>query len=76
MLANSSLFPLTGKSPQELEIEAFEDAQEVKKSHFALDHALRVAEWNIPRYIQEGLLWLSVNDAPLARTSTRGVTNA
>ena len=76
MLANGSLFPLSGKTPRELELEAFEDAQEVKKSHFALDHALKVTEWNVPRYIREGLLWLAVNDAPLARSLTPGATNA
>lgn len=76
MLANRSLFPLSGKTPQELELEAFENAQEVKKSHFALDHALRVTEWNVPRYIREGLLWLSTNDAGLTGNPKRGATNA
>jgi energy-coupling factor transporter ATP-binding protein EcfA2 len=76
MLANSSLFPLSGKTPQELEVEAFQDAQEVKKSSFALDHALRVTEWNVPRYIREGLLWLSANDPPLTRNATLGATIA
>lgn len=76
MLANDSLFALTGKTPKELEVEAFEAAQEVKKSQFALEHALKVPKWNIPRYIREGLLWLSVNDTPSAGTSKPEETNA
>jgi putative ATP-dependent endonuclease of the OLD family len=69
MLANSSLFPQTGKTLDELELEAFEAAQNVKKSQFALEYALKIAKWNIPRYIREGLLWLSINDLPLMADS-------
>lgn len=64
MLANSAIFGLTEQNRDKAETEAYEAAQEVKKSEFALDQALTRENWNIPRYIREGLLWLAQNDAP------------
>jgi len=64
MLSNDALFPTTGKTKEEREIETYEAAQEVKKSEFALDQALTVKNWIIPRYIREGLLWLAEKDMP------------
>lgn len=64
MLANSQLFPPTGTSAAELESRALAAAQKVKKSEFALDYALKVETWNVPRYILEGLAWLNTKDAP------------
>jgi hypothetical protein len=63
MLANPLLFPRTGTTGIDHENNAWEEAKTVKKSKFALEHALTVQEWNIPRYIREGLLWLSGDDA-------------
>lgn len=64
MLANTTLFPFPGPSHSEREIQAWEEAQEVKKSEFALRHALTAATWNVPRYIREGLVWLAETDGP------------
>lgn len=64
MLANPELFPLPGPSEQEKEAQAWEEAKEVKKSAFALEHALSKGEWNIPRYIWSGLAWLAEGDLP------------
>lgn len=64
MLANPELFPLPGPSEQEKETQAWEKATEEKKSEFALRHALSEAEWNIPRYIQRGLVWLAEGHLP------------
>jgi predicted ATP-dependent endonuclease of OLD family len=62
MLANPELFPLPGPSDQEKETQAWEKAKEVKKSAFALEHALSDGDWNIPRYIRSGLAWLAEGD--------------
>ena len=64
MLANPVLFPLPGPSEQERESQAWEEAKEVKKSAFALEYALSKGEWNIPRYIRTGLLWLAEDELP------------
>ncbi len=64
MLANSARFPMNGTSADEREKEAWITAQGIKKSAFALEHALSVEEWLVPRYIREGLLWLAERDLP------------
>ncbi len=64
MLANSELFSLPGPGEQEKETQAWEEAKEVKKSKFALEHALSDGDWNIPRYIRSGLIWLAEGDLP------------
>jgi putative ATP-dependent endonuclease of OLD family len=66
MLANPALFPTTMTTPADLELFAYEEASEVKKSEFALTQALTVPDWNIPRYIREGLLWLAPTTVPIA----------
>jgi len=59
MLANPEVFPLPGPGAQDRETQAWEEAKEVKKSKFALEHALSDGDWNIPRYIRSGLTWLA-----------------
>lgn len=64
MLANPELFTLPGPGEQEREAQAWEEAKEVKKSTFALEHALSDGDWNIPRYIHGGLKWLAEGGPP------------
>ena len=58
MLANPTLFPSAMTTDSEREVEAWGNAKGVKKSEFALQQALTTEQWNIPRYIREGLEWL------------------
>ena len=68
MLANSSLFSIpTGRS-EDAEALAFERAGKLKKSEFALEHAISRTDWVPPRYILEGLKWLALGDLPLHGT--------
>lgn len=69
MLANPSLFLFDGSSTEEREDQAWTEAQGVKKSAFALEHALMKDEWNVPAYIRDGLIWLAKNDLPNAALS-------
>lgn len=47
---------------------AYAFAGDQKKSTFALEHAIEHIEWNVPRYIAEGLRWLAEgNPAPRSR---------
>ncbi|MHA3103555.1 ATP-dependent nuclease [Acinetobacter sp. ANC 3791] len=63
ILANLNQFEL----PREDDVatEAWEYAQDITKADFALDYAIRVKEWVVPRYIREGLIWLSEFDPPI-----------
>jgi hypothetical protein len=56
ILANPQKFIL---GPGDQAALAYALAAEQKKSTFALDHAIVDTEWNVPRYIREGLRWLA-----------------
>jgi hypothetical protein len=64
MHANPTLYPITGTTREERETEAWNEAKEVKKSDFALRLALAADDWEIPKYIRDGLLWLAACDLP------------
>ena len=59
ILANAQLFGLQGQTSNDLEDEARERASAEKKSSFALKYSIEVQNWNVPRYIKEGLCWLA-----------------
>lgn len=64
ILANPNKFGLNGQTAQEMETQAWDLAQDVKKSEFALKFAINETDWAIPRYIGEGLRWLGqIDDA-------------
>jgi predicted ATP-dependent endonuclease of OLD family len=63
ILANPALFQLEEGDPSVL---ASELAGSQKKTAFALEHAIENTDWNVPRYIAEGLRWLAQgNSAPI-----------
>lgn len=43
---------------------AWETAQNFRKSEEAIKYAIREAGWNVPKYIKEGLVWLSEPPPP------------
>jgi len=61
ILANQKLFGLEDDLKKEdLEIKSWDLAASVKvKSDFALKYAIDETEWEVPRYILEGLRWLT-----------------
>lgn len=60
MLANPELFNLDkSASFEQKEDIVWNKAQKIKKSEFALKHAIRSTEWNVPKYIADGLNWLA-----------------
>ncbi len=61
ILANPALFGLVKTCSNELEAEAAAIAKSLKKSDFALKYAIKETNWNVPRYIAEGLRWLALN---------------
>ncbi len=63
ILANPVRFPL---GDGDHAITAYALAGDQKKSTFALEHAIEHTEWNVPRYIAEGLRWLAEGNPVLA----------
>lgn len=60
ILANADLFEVTGASASEKEAQAWELAKKIsKKSDFALEYAIAKPNWTVPRYIAEGIRWLT-----------------
>ena len=59
MLANEALFALSGVSEPEKAGIAWNNATKANKTEFALKYALETTQWNVPRYIAEGLRWLA-----------------
>lgn len=71
MLANQNLFGLTGSSEQKKEDSTWLEAGIVKKSEFALEYSIEKTEWAVPRYIAEGLRWLSENPNHILNTHSQ-----
>lgn len=61
MIANLELFNIQ-ETLNDIEERIWEETRNVKKVQFALKYALEETRWKIPRYILEGLLWLSATD--------------
>jgi predicted ATP-dependent endonuclease of OLD family len=66
ILANRQRFGIQGEGAAAA-AEAAEVARESTKSEFALRHAIRERDWQVPRYIGEGLQWL-VERGPVPET--------
>lgn len=61
MLANPALFGITGNSPEENAQTAWKALNKIKKSEFALKHAVQQTNWVAPGYIVDGLKWLAAS---------------
>ena len=61
ILANPNIFDIKGSSSQEMEELAWQAAGKINKTDFALKFAIENTDWDVPRYIEEGLIWLAKN---------------
>lgn len=59
LLANGAKFGVSGDTPEALAGDALAKAETFKKSAFALQYAIDDTDWNIPKYINDGLAWLA-----------------
>ena len=62
IIANRELFGFKDVPDSEIESISYEEAIEISKKgkmNFALKIGLFTKEWNVPHYIEDGLLWLS-----------------
>lgn len=62
ILANLADFGIT--SDASAAANAWETAQDFRKSEEAIKYAIREESWNVPKYIKEGLVWLSEPPPP------------
>ena len=69
MLANSAMFAIHGTTPDEQAQCAWDKLRTIKKSEFALKHAIDDTTWAPPRYILDGLRWLALGSIPDANAS-------
>lgn len=66
ILANQTLFGITGATTEALAEAAQDKAAKQKKSKFALTYAIQKTDWVTPRYIDEGMRWLAASNAAVA----------
>lgn len=62
ILANQALFEITGDDAPSLEKEAFDKAKKIgdsSKADFAIEYAIEKTNWSVPKYIEDGLIWLA-----------------
>ena len=68
MLANPAIFDIEGATPNERALSAWNKLTTIKKSQFALKHAIDHTDWTPPGYILDGLRWLAHGGIPDAGT--------
>jgi len=76
MLANPAMFGVEGATPDAQASSAWEKLDELKKSDFALKHAIDKTDWVAPGYILDGLKWLALGGTPDADTAVGQVAPA
>jgi predicted ATP-dependent endonuclease of OLD family len=76
ILANPAVFAMTKTKPDELELEARELASSFKKSEFALKFAIENTDWVAPKYVLDGIRWLSKDEGQAADVPTPVSTQA
>jgi putative ATP-dependent endonuclease of the OLD family len=69
ILANQTMFGITGATNEALAEAAQDKAAKQKKSKFALTYAIKKTSWVTPRYIAEGVRWLAASNAAVAEPS-------
>ena len=68
LLANRGLFGIKDGGRDEQEQQAWEISRKIKKSEFALTHAIQEKNWTAPGYIVDGLAWLAEGSTPAVDT--------
>lgn len=59
MLANQTVFEINSELNSEKESKAWKLSKNINKTDFAVEYGVNKPEWVVPRYIAEGLRWLS-----------------
>ena len=64
MLANPAMFGIEGATPDAQAQCAWNKVNTIKKSEFALKHAIDDTDWSPPGYLLDGLRWLALGGIP------------
>ena len=70
VLANKGLFGIEDEDGMDVEKAAFDKAEKIgkpSKADFAIEYAIEENEWTVPKYIEDGLLWLATPVEPVER---------
>ncbi len=73
MLANPEIFDIHGATENDKATNAWIEVGKLKKSEFALKHAISETDWKAPSYILDGLKWLATADVPIVADATAPV---
>lgn len=73
MLANPEIFDIQGATENDKATNAWTEVGKLKKSEFALKHAISETDWKAPGYILDGLRWLATADVPIVEDATAPV---
>ncbi len=76
MLANSAMFGIQGATSDEKEDHAAALGEKIKKTAFALKHAIDETDWSSPGYILDGLKWLAAEEPSVADDGVALALNA
>ena len=76
ILANTEMFGIKGDTPIDQEEIAWALGKKIKKSEFALKHAINETDWVSPGYIFDGLRWLAAVDVPVEEVGVARVPDA
>ena len=76
MLANSAMFDIQGATSDEQEDKAAALVEKIKKTEFALKHAIDETDWSPPGYILDGLKWLGADEPSVADNGVGLALNA
>ena len=76
MLANSAMFDIQGATSDEQEDKAAALVEKIKKTEFALKHAIDETDWSPPGYILDGLKWLAADEPSVADNGVDLALNA
>lgn len=68
ILANHAEFGLATASSTE----AYNKAQNIKKTNFAIQYGIDNTSWNVPLYITQGLCWLAASDILSPQQNSQG----
>ena len=71
MLANPDVFGITGATPQDREDQTWRGAKSINKTDFALKYGIETTDWDVPRYILDGLRWLVQKPENISAISTK-----
>lgn len=70
ILANRAIFGIADDEANSMATAAYREAREIDKTDFAVEYGIGRSDWRTPKYILDGLSWLSTPSVTAATPST------